>query len=132
MIRRLLVPVFTGLVLPVLASCTSSAATPSRGDAIVSRSVEYLCTNDQRIRATYLEYHGGSATFVVLHWNGNDYGLARAASASGARYAGLYGPTPADDGLQWWEAKGEARLDAFTGRDFTDTRPLLTGCKPQL
>lgn len=130
--RGLPVLAFAVLVQPLLASCGSSSAMQDRGDTVVSRTVAYLCANDQRIDATYLEYHGGSATFVVLHWNGNDYGLARAISASGARYAGLYGPTPADYGLQWWEAKGEARLDAFTGRNFTDTRPLLTGCKPQL
>jgi membrane-bound inhibitor of C-type lysozyme len=131
-IRGLTVFASAVLVLRVLASCNPASSTPNRWDAIVSRSVEYVCNDGQPVRATYLEYHGGSATFVVLHWNGNDYGLARAISASGARYAGLYGPTPSDDGLQWWEAKGEARLDAFTGRDFTDTRPLLTGCKPQL
>ena len=132
MIRSLAVLAFAIVALPSLASCDSSSGTGNGGDAVVSRSIEYVCTDNQQIRATYLEYHGGSATFVVLHWNGNDYGLARAISASGARYAGLYGPTPADNGLQWWEAKGEARLDTFTGKSFDDTRPLLAGCKPQL
>lgn len=130
MFRRLPAIALAALVFCPLSSCTSSGA-PNEGYAVVSRSVRYVCNDNQQIRATYIDYRGGSATFVVLGWNGNDYGLARALSASGARYAGLYGPTPNDDGLEWWEAKGEARLGTFTGENFTDTRPLLTGCRPQ-
>ncbi len=121
----------TAVCLCTLASCTAAAPRSNGSDAVVSRSVEYVCNEGQQIRATYLEYHGGSATFVVLEWNGNDYGLARAISASGARYASLYGPTPADNGLEWWEGRGEARLGTFTGKNLSDTRPLLTACKPR-
>jgi membrane-bound inhibitor of C-type lysozyme len=130
--RRLPEVALAILILASLPSCTSSGSgARGGGDAVASRSVNYTCDDDQQIRAIYIEYAGGSATFVVLQWNGNDYGLARALSASGARYASLYGPTPNDNGLEWWEAKGEARLGTFTGENFTDTRPLLTGCRPQ-
>jgi membrane-bound inhibitor of C-type lysozyme len=117
--------------LITLAACTASAPGSKSGEVTVTRSVEYVCNDDQQIRATYLAYRGGLATFVVLEWNGNEYGLARAISASGARYASLYGPTTGDNGLEWWEGRGEARLGTFTGKDFSDVRPLLGACKPQ-
>ena len=97
---------------------------------ITSRTIPYSCDDGRMIAATYLSADSGSVSLVILRWDGKAYGLAQAISASGARYASLYGPTPADHGMEWWEAKGEARLGAFTGTDLTETRPLLTGCKP--
>lgn len=104
-----------------------AATTPERP---ASRTVRYTCDGGQIISATYLDHGSRGPTFVVLDWNGQTYGLAPAVSASGARYAGLYGPTVADRGLEWWEAKGEATLSVFTGKDFADTRALLTRCRP--
>lgn len=109
-----------------LAGC---ATTPSPDDA--PRRFEYLCEGGAAISAIYLLSPSGETTFVVLGWRDREYGLAPAVSASGARYAGLYGPSVSDHGLEWWEAKGEATLSAFTGEDRTDTRPLLTGCRPR-
>ena len=95
------------------------------------RAVRYVCDGGKTITATYLREGNRGTSFVVLDWNGQEYGLAQAVSGSGARYAGLNGPTVADHGLQWWEAKGRATLGAFTGKDFFETRPLLTNCKPE-
>jgi hypothetical protein len=122
----ILVPIAFGV-----GSCRTPATTPHSAEAATSRTVAFVCDGGEAISATYIDYRGGSTSFVVLHWNGKDYGLAQALSASGARYAGLYGPAPGGEGLEWWEAHGEARLGAFTGKDFSDTRPLLTGCRPQ-
>lgn len=97
---------------------------------ITARTVPFTCADGKVIAATYLSADSGAVSLVILRWDGNAYGLARAVSASGARYAALSGPTPGDHGLEWWEAKGEARLSEFTGTDLSDTRPLFTGCKP--
>jgi membrane-bound inhibitor of C-type lysozyme len=129
--NRLVTAACMSAALFALPSCTASNSGSKSDDVSVTRSVGYVCNDGQQIRATYLEYRGGLATFVVLEWNGNEYGLARAISASGARYASLYGPTTGDYGLEWWEGHGEARLGTFTGKDFSEVRPLLAACKPQ-
>ena len=111
----------------VMAGLFTGCATGAARDA--SRTVEYACDGGETINATYFTHGRKGAEFVVLSRNGEEYGLARAMSASGARYAALYDPMMSSPGLQWWEAKGEATLGAFTGKDFFDTRPLLTGCR---
>ena len=131
MSQHLRVIVLVALVLWEAGSCVPSHTTTRSAGVEISRTVAFACDGGESISATYIDYQDGSTSFVVLHWRGKNYGLAQALSASGARYAGLYGPTPGGNGLEWWEAKGEARLGAFTGKDFTDTRTLLTGCRPE-
>lgn len=114
--------------VPLVIAClfTGCAMEPAR---YVSRPIEYACNGGETIEATYLAQGRQGARFVVLNWNGREYDLARALSASGARYAALYDPAMSSPGVQWWEAKGEATLGAFTGKDFFETSPLLTGCR---
>lgn len=120
--------------LVVALGCGSDeGAKPPAGtepDSVETRTIAYQCEGGQTIRARYLAVDGGAVTFVVLRWNGQTYGLAPAVSASGARFAGLFGPAVSDRGLEWWEARGEAMLSMFTGKDFSDTRPLVTACRP--
>lgn len=108
-----------------------SAATVAGAPELSARTVPYTCADGQRITATYVSADSGAASVVILRWNGQSYGLAQAVSGSGARYAGLYGPTVSDHGLEWWEAKGEATLSGFTGKDFFETRPLVAECRPE-
>lgn len=119
-LRRSLLPAVCLLV----AACSTVPGVQQR------RAVRYVCEGGKTITATYLREGARGTSFVVLDWNGEEYGLAQAVAASGARYAGLYGPAGSGHGLQWWEAKGEASLGAFTGKDFFETRPLLTDCNP--
>jgi len=97
---------------------------------ITSRTVPFTCDDGQKLSATYLSADSGAVSLVILRWDGKAYGLAQAVSASGARYASLYGPTPEDRGMEWWEAKGEARLGVFTDTERGETRPLFAGCRP--
>lgn len=112
------------------AVCLLVAACSTVPGAQPHRAVRYTCEGGKTIDVTYLRAGASGASFAVLDWNGKEYRLARADSASGARYAGLDGPTAAGHGLQWWEAKSEASLGAFTGKDLVETRPLLTDCRP--
>ena len=99
----------------------------------------YRCQGGRTLNVAYIYARmtpGGKPTsaprtpqLVLLGYEGQQYGLAQAISASGARYASLYGPTSADAGLEWWEHQGEGTLSRFTGRDFSATTPLLRGCK---
>ncbi|HYD64821.1 MliC family protein [Azospirillum sp.] len=102
---------------------------PAAAVAAPPETVDYVCRGGKTISATYLSHR--EVGFVVLRWNGRDHGLAEAPSASGARYASMAGTTPEQPGLEWWEHKGEATLSAFTGKDFFDTKPLLTECRPR-
>ena len=131
MSRHLPILMLAASVAVTTASCRSSSSTRRAAEAVTARTVAFACDSGRAISVTYIDYDRGSTSFVALHWNGKDYGLAQALSASGARYAGQYGPTESDHGLQWWEAKGEATLGTFTGKELMETRPLLTGCRPQ-
>jgi membrane-bound inhibitor of C-type lysozyme len=115
-----------GVSLVIACLFTGCAVEPPHD---VARTIEYACDGGETIEATYLTHGRQGAEFVVLSWKGREYGLARALSASGARYAALYDPAMSSPGVQWWEAKGEATLGAFTGKDFFETRPLVTGCR---
>lgn len=58
---------------------------------------------------------------------------ASAISASGARYASLFGPTVSDGGLEWWTKGTTAFLSKFTGSDTARTTTLLdNGTTPRL
>lgn len=121
-----------GFSLPVLAMCAVAATVSPVGsassDGAETQVVRFTCDQGQKITATYLTY-AKSVYFVVLRWNGRDYGLAEAMAASGSRYAALYGQTPEDAGLEWWEHQGIATLSRFTGKDFSDTQPVLSNCR---
>ncbi|MBB5366445.1 MliC family protein [Deinococcus humi] len=95
----------------------------------IKRSFSYICDLGKKISVTYVDYGTNGPMFAVLKWNGMDYGLAEAISASGARYAGLNGPAQARGGLEWWEHQGEATLSTFMDGDTSKTQALLTGCK---
>lgn len=114
-----------GVALGLFLLALSGLAAPQ---TITYRTFRYTCDGGQRISVAYVNYGTKGLSFAVLEWNGQQYGLAPAISASGARYASLYGPTPGK-GLEWWEAKGSATLSTFTGKDFSETRPLLTNCR---
>ncbi len=117
-----------GCMLP--AVCLLVAACSTVPGAQQHHAVRYSCEGGKTIDATYMGKGASGASSVVLDWNGEKYELARAVSASGARYTGRDGPDRASHGLQWWEAKGEASLGAFTSKDLVDTRPLLMDCRP--
>jgi membrane-bound inhibitor of C-type lysozyme len=123
--------------LPVLLlACAAgvSLAAPS----FQVRTVQYVCQGKQKLEVAYVQTVQtgqvgrslNSPSFVLLKYQGQQYGLAQAISASGARYASLYGPTPAGHGLEWWEHGGEGTLSQFTGRNSFSTTPLLRACKP--
>lgn len=115
------------LLLTAAAFVGSAAATaPTR---ISYRTFHYSCLGDKKISVSYVNYGQGGPLFAVLHWNGQQYGLAQAVSASGARYASLSGPGMSGNGLEWWEHQGQATLNTFVGTDTRNTRPLLTKCK---
>ncbi|MBB5294880.1 hypothetical protein E5F05_16550 [Deinococcus metallilatus] len=107
---------------------SASAAAPTY---ISYRTFHYTCDGGKKISASYVNFGKDGPLFAVLNWNGQQYGLAQAISASGARYASLYGPTTAGGGLEWWEHQGRANLNTFVGTDTNNTRPLLTNCKPE-
>jgi membrane-bound inhibitor of C-type lysozyme len=94
-----------------------------------SRTVPYTCAAGQKISVTSLKYGADGPTFAVLNWNGGQYGLAPALSASGARYVALAGPVGARGGLEWWEHAGAATLSTFVDGGTLKTRALLTGCR---
>lgn len=96
--------------------------------AISYRTFHYTCAGSRKVSVSYVNFGGQGTQFAVLIWNGRQYGLAQAVSASGARYAALVGPA-GSGGLEWWEHQGEATLSAFVGTDTRVTRPLLTGCR---
>lgn len=76
-----------------LAACLAPAACSTLPNRQEHRTVHYLCDGGDTITATW--FNAGSkhdVGLVVLDWKGEEYGLARAPSASGARYAGLLGP----------------------------------------
>ncbi|ASN82694.1 MliC family protein [Deinococcus ficus] len=96
--------------------------------AISYRTFHYTCDGSRKVSVSYVNFGMRGTQFAVLTWNGRQYGLASAVSASGARYAALAGPA-GSSGLEWWEHQGEATLSAFVGPDSRVTRPLLTGCR---
>lgn len=109
---------------------TDRTASGHQAPTITYRTYHYSCDGGKKISAAYLNFGKDGPSFVVLTWNGQQYGLAEAVSASGARYASLYGPTVSGGGLEWWEHQGEATFSTFVGSDTRNTRPLLTHCKP--
>lgn len=108
---------------------TANAGGAGAPPVATERSFSYTCDAGKEISVTYVDYRKNGPMFAVLKWNGVQYGLAEAISASGARYAGLNGPAEARGGLEWWEHQGEATLSTFIGGDTTKTQALLTGCK---
>ncbi|EYB68807.1 hypothetical protein DEIPH_ctg017orf0175 [Deinococcus phoenicis] len=118
------------LLLTAAAALLGSvgAAAPT---SISYRTFHYTCDGGRKIDVSYVNYGKNGPLFAVLNWRGQQYGLSQAISASGARYASLYGPTTADGGLEWWEHQGQADLKTFVGTDTRDTRALLTNCKPR-
>lgn len=93
------------------------------------RNFSYTCDAGKKVSVTYLAASKDGPTFAVLKWDGAQYGLAEAISASGARYAGPNGPANARGGLEWLKHQGEATLSTFVNGDTTKTQSLLTGCK---
>lgn len=117
------------------AQTSSARVSPARvGPVLISyRTYHYTCTAGQRVSVAYVNYGQSGPRFAVVNYLGRQYGLAEAISASGARYASLYGPTTANglgSGLEWWEAQGEGSLNAFVGSDTSKTRVLLSKCRP--
>ncbi|MBZ9752826.1 MliC family protein [Deinococcus sp. HMF7604] len=90
------------------------------------RTVHYTCSGGTKLDVIYIRF-ATRPLFAVVNWQGKQYGLAEALSASGSRYAGLYGPAQAPNGLEWWEHQGQAELNAFTSSG--KTKSLLTACK---
>lgn len=111
----------------VTANAGGGGATPPI--QTISRTFAYTCDMGKKVIVTYVNYGKDGPTFAVLNWNGAQYGLAEAISASGARYAGLNGPAQARGGLEWWEHQGEATLSTFVNGDTAKTQALLTGCQ---
>ncbi len=128
----------------VLASVALAAAP---GYTFTYRTSHYVCRGGQKLDVSYVQT-GGQAVgqtsrplartgtsaasgpgFVLLSYRGQTYGLSQALSGSGARYASLYGPTPGDHGLEWWEHAGQGTLSKLTGKDLYGTTPLLQNCK---
>lgn len=91
------------------------------------RTFHYACDAGKAVDIAYVKV-GTEPMFAVLTWNGARYGLAQAISASGARYAALYGPAGARGGLEWWEHQGQGTLSTFVDGSLK-TRALLTGCR---
>lgn len=108
---------------------TANAGGAGAPPAATQRNFSYTCDAGKKISVTYVDSSKNGPTFAVLKWNGVEYGLAEAISASGARYVGLNGPANARGGLEWWEHQGEATLSTFVNGDTTKTQALLTGCK---
>ncbi len=109
-----------------LVSMSEAFAVPS----ITYRTFHYTCERGQKVSVAYARF--GTADFAVLTYNGQQYALAPAVSASGSRYASLSGLTTRNsvgNGLEWWEAGGEGTLSTFTGTDTRSTKKLLGGCK---
>ena len=129
----------SSLACTVLGS-VALAATP--GYTFTYRTFHYVCQGGQKLEVSYVQT--GSQTigrpartgtpaatgpgFVLLSYRGQTYGLSQALSGSGARYASLYGPTPGDHGLEWWEHGGQGTLGKLTGKDLYGTTPLQN-CK---
>lgn len=85
----------------------------------------YQCDGGQTVGVRYVQ--SDDIGFVVVRYQGQNYGLAPAVSASGSRFVGLDGQSTAT-GLEWWEHQGEGTLssyDPLTG----DTATLATGCR---
>lgn len=95
---------------------------------ITYRTYHYACQGGQKVSVAYVNYGKSGPMFAVLTWKGQQYALAEAISASGARYAGLAGPANVNTGLEWWEHQGQATLSTFINGDTTKTKVLLT-CK---
>lgn len=112
------------VLTPALA--VGGAAQPQ---TISYRTFHYTCDAGRKVDVSYVNYGKNGPRFAVLNYAGRTYGLAEALSASGARYASLYGPDVSSGGLEWWEAKGEGTLSRFVGSNTNNTAALLTGCK---
>ncbi|GAA5513369.1 hypothetical protein Dcar01_02102 [Deinococcus carri] len=115
-----------GAALLGSAAAANVSTTPT---SISYRTFHYTCDGGKKISVSYVNFGKNGPLFAVLNWNGQQYGLSQAVSASGARYASLYGPTVSGGGLEWWEHQGQANLNTFVGSDTRNTRALLTGCK---
>lgn len=113
-----------GLVLALLGGASAGG-----GSSLFLSSRTFTCDGGRKISVSYVNFGKDGPLFAILNWKGQPYGLAQALSASGARYASLFGP-PGSGGLEWWEHQGQATLSTFVGTDTRETRPLLTSCKP--
>lgn len=114
---------------PAYAATTSTAAASAAIQPITYRTQHYTCDAGKRVSVAYVQF--GASQFAAVNYAGQQYGLAQAVSASGERYASLYGLTTANsvgNGLEWWVAKGKGTLSAFQGSDTTNTKALLTNC----
>lgn len=126
----------TAALLALSATLASAALVGANAAGRVSpptqityRTFHYSCDAGRKISVAYVNYGMQGPTFAVLTWNGAQYGLAPALSASGARYAALAGPGGARGGLEWWEHGGEATLSTFLDGGTMKTKALLTGCR---
>ncbi len=115
-----------GLLSSLALGSAALAVTPPT--QVTYHIYQYRCDGGKKISASYVNYGKDGPKFVVLNWNGTQYGLAQAISASGARYASLYGPTVAGSGLEWWEAHNTATFSTFVGHDTSKTKVLLSNC----
>ena len=142
--KRLIALGRSSLACTVLGSVALAATS---GYTFTYRTSHYVCQGGQKLEVSYVQT--GSRTvgqtigrpartgtpaatgpgFVLLSYRGQTYGLSQALSGSGARYASLYGPTPGDHGLEWWEHGGQGTLGKLTGKDLYGTTPLLQNCK---
>ncbi len=120
----------TAFALCLLSGCAAAAPhATTDGAPITARRHTYHCAGGAAFVVTYIS--DGTADFARIDWNGQSYSLARAISASGARYAGLIGPDPAGPGVEWWEAKGEGTLSLLDDSGRFGGQVLAARCKPQ-
>ncbi|ADV66400.1 MliC family protein [Deinococcus maricopensis] len=120
-------PGWRGVLAGALLTCGAWSA--GAQEAFSYTLAQYTCDGGARVEVRYARYGAGGPRFAVVSYSGGVFGLAEAASASGERYAGLFGPKVDDHGLEWWEAKGVGTLSKFTGTDTRETKPLLRNCR---
>ena len=111
----------TALAVSVAAVLTGAAfAGGAGGPAAATLPHHYPCEGGAFIGVRYDSVNTNPA--VTLRYQGRDYHLTRAPSASGARFVSAQG------GLEWWEHQGEGTLSRYSAQS-GDTQPLLQGCR---
>lgn len=114
-------------LLAPLALATAYAGGATTRPAATQQRQTYVCDSGQRITVNYVNVSPDAPTMVVITYKNNQYALAPAVSASGARFVGLAGLNTAS-GLEWTEHQGEGYLSSFPVDDPSKTSTLLT-CK---
>ncbi|UFA51255.1 MliC family protein [Deinococcus radiophilus] len=110
---------------PALLGGTALAGGAGAPPVAVQPAFTWIQCQGGRVLVRYVQAH--DLTFVVLRYQGQNYGLAPAVSASGSRYVGLAGLDTAS-GLEWWEHQGEGTLSVYHPAS-GETAPLLAGCR---